>query len=371
MLDSRRPAREIEAWLRERRPDRLSELWRAADACRARHVGAEIHLRGLIEVSNHCVRSCTYCGLRAPNDGLCRYRMAKAEVLAAAQLAVRLGYGTVVLQSGEDYGITAEWLAGVVRNIKRATPLAVTLSMGERPHEDLAVWRGAGADRYLLRFETSDRALYDAVHPPLRGRRSDRIAILRDLQRLGYEIGGGVMVGLPGQSYTSLAGDIDLFRRMDMDMVGLGPYIPNPEAPLGRGEVDVPAVAPDDRVPNTEEMTYKVLALTRLVCPEANIPSTTALATVNESMGRELGLRRGANVFMPNVTPRHYRELYRIYPNKASLHETALPCEGWLAARLRPIGRRVGRGPGGRRRAGARSNAGDRADTLASARALR
>jgi biotin synthase len=277
--------------------------------------------------------------------------MTEAEILQAADTAAQLGYGTVVMQSGEDYGITAEWLADVIRNIKRSTPLAVTLSMGERPHEDLVLWREAGADRYLLRFETSERTLYDAVHPPLAGCPSDRLAILRDLHALGYEIGGGVMVGLAGQSYASLARDVDLFRQMDMDMVGIGPYIPNPDTPLGRGEVRLPSVRPDDQVPNTEEMTYKIVALTRLVCPEANIPSTTALSTVNKAMGRELGLRRGANVFMPNVTPAHYRDLYRIYPNKASLHETALPCEHWLAEHLEPIGRRVGRGPGGRRRA--------------------
>ena len=154
--------------------------------------------------------------------------MSADEILACARNAAAWGWGTVVLQSGEDYGLKTDWIADVVRRIKAETDLAVTLSFGERPEADLAAWREAGADRYLLRFETSDEALYRLIHPDLPGRRSDRMALLRTLQRLGYEAGSGIMVGIPGQTYESVADDIDLFRGLDLDMIGIGPYIAHP-----------------------------------------------------------------------------------------------------------------------------------------------
>ncbi len=340
---------EIEVWLREEDTQRLETLWHRADAVRATNVGDAVHLRGLIEISNICVRSCAYCGLRAGNTDLERYRMSRGEVLDCARQAVAFEYGTVVIQAGEDYGITREWLTDVIREIKRETPLAVTLSMGERPFDELAAWREAGADRYLLRFETSDPELYAAIHPSLPDRPSDRIAILKQLRELGYEIGGGVMIGLPGQTYSGLAADIDLFRRLDLDMVGVGPYIAHPGTPLG-GNPRLRPIPPEEQVPQTELMTYKVVALTRLVCPEANIPSTTALATINKTTGRELGLSRGANVVMPNLTPTRYRVLYEIYPEKACINETAAQCQVCLAGRIHSLGRKIGEGRGDRMR---------------------
>ncbi|HPD13682.1 MAG TPA: [FeFe] hydrogenase H-cluster radical SAM maturase HydE [Planctomycetota bacterium] len=334
---------EILEWLRENDEERLDELWRAADAVRSEHVGDAVHLRGLVEVSNHCVRSCAYCGLRAPNRALRRYRLTADEVLACAREAAALGFGTVVLQAGEDYGLTREGVADLVRRIQAETPLAVTLSLGERPDADLAAWRAAGADRYLLRFETSNRALYDRIHPPLAGRPSDRIAILRRLTALGYEAGSGVMIGIPGQTYDDLAADIALFRELDLDMIGVGPYLPHPATPLGGGTGGAPAA---DQVPNSELMTYKVLALTRLICPWANIPSTTALATLNRERGRELGLARGANVVMPNLTPPQYRALYEIYPAKACLFEASRETHEALKQRILALGRTLGTGPG-------------------------
>lgn len=329
-------------WLREDDEERLAKLWATADAVRREHVGDAVHLRGLVEISNHCVRSCAYCGLRAPHRALPRYRMTRDEILACARQAVELGFGTVVLQAGEDYGLGREWVAGLVRSIKADTPLAVTLSLGERPDADLAAWRAAGADRYLLRFETSKRALYDRIHPPLHGRPSDRIAMLGRLRELGYETGGGVMIGLPGQTHDDLAGDILLFRDLDLDMIGVGPYLPHPATPLaGTGFQPV-----QDQVPNTERMTYKVLALTRLACPWANIPSTTALATLNRESGRELGLARGANVVMPNLTPPQYRALYEIYPAKACLFEAARETHDALRQRILAMGRQLGIGRG-------------------------
>jgi biotin synthase len=340
----------ILAWLREDDPARLEELWAAADETRRRHVGDAVHLRGLIEISNHCVRACGYCGLRAGNREIQRYRMSADEILECARNAKAWGWGTVVLQSGEDYGLKTEWIAEVVRRIKAETGLAVTLSLGERPEADLATWLEVGADRYLLRFETSDDELYTLIHPDLPGRRSDRVAILRTLQRLGYEAGSGVMVGIPGQTYASVADDIDLFRDMDLDMIGIGPYISHPETPLGDHSW-VRKIPAEEQIAGDELTAYKAVALTRLVCPESNIPSTTALATINKEEGRELGLMRGANVVMPNLTPPEYRVKYEIYPGKACVNETAEMCRGCLQGRVESIGRAIGTGPGGRRHA--------------------
>lgn len=338
-------------WLRETDPTVLEPLWQRSDSVRAAHVGDEVHLRGLIEISNHCVRLCLYCGIRACAPGLTRYRMTADEIVACAREAAALGYGTVVMQSGEDPELTREFVADVIRRIKTDTGLAVTLSLGERSDEDLAAWKAAGADRYLLRFETSDPDLYRRIHPSLPGTVSDRVKQLLRMREIGYEIGSGVMVGIPGQTWDILARDIELFRDLDIDMIGIGPFLPSPRTPLGGDGADRLRAPDAEQVPNDEPTTLKVVALTRLVCPEANLPSTTALATIDPAAGRELGLSRGANIVMPNVTPPHYRVLYEIYPGKACIHETAQVCRGCMERRIVSIGRRLGKGPGGRRRA--------------------
>jgi biotin synthase len=403
--------KDILDWLHQEDAPRLEELWRQADSVRKASVGDAVHFRGLIEISNHCVRRCGYCGLRAPNAKLPRYRMSAEEIIGSARQAMRFGYGTVVLQAGEDPGITKEWIADLVRRIKTCgtggvpvrlpssqgtepkstagsldvkqrvdsqasslfgveganhanslrnnkdrgetrtgeTPmpqLAVTLSLGERSFDELAAWKAAGADRYLLRFETSNRELFDRIHPPPGNGKSDRIAILRQLRELGYEVGSGVMIGIPGQSYEDLADDILLFAKLDLDMIGVGPYLPHPQTPLAKipnSEIRNPK---SHQVPNTELMTYKVVALARLVCPRANIPSTTALATLNRASGREMGLQRGANIVMPNLTPPQYRAMYEIYPAKACIYETADACHDCMAKRVAAIGRTVGVGRG-------------------------
>lgn len=341
----------IEHWLRETDETRLRVLWAAADETRRRFVSDAVHLRGLVEISNYCVRSCTYCGIRAANSSVQRYRVSADVVLECARKAMAFGYGTLVMQSGEDYGITTEWMADVLRSIRRDTRIgAITLSLGERPDEDLAIWREAGADRYLLRFETSDEHLYRRIHPDLPGRASDRMRILRRLQDLGYEAGTGIMVGIPGQTHASIAHDIELFRGMDMDMIGIGPYLPHPATPLGQ-EFTRRATADDwpaDQAPNSELMTCKVLALTRLARPDANLPATTALSLVNTAGGRAHGLQRGANVVMPNLTPPEERECYEIYPEKAAVLETAEAINGSIQKLLSALGRTAGSGAGGR-----------------------
>jgi biotin synthase len=352
-------------WLRETEPRQLRQLYGAADRVRREFVGDAVHLRGVIEISNHCRRLCLYCGLRAGNCQGQRYRMTAEEILACARTGLRLGYGTVMLQAGEDPGLTAPWIAEVVRQIKHQTGLPITLSLGERDEEELALWRQAGAERYLLRFETSDVELFRIIHPSLPGKSCDRIAQLKLLRRLGYEVGSGVMIGIPGQSYRSLARDLELFRELDLDTIVAGPYLPHPATPLAHGAVP----ASPDQVPNTGEMVYKVLALARFVCPEANIPSTTALATLNRVDGQERGLMAGANVVRPNLTPPQYRPLYESYPNQALAFESSEQCAGGLRQRIRRLGRVWGSGPGRRVQiagwvATAAAGSGGRGDTL-------
>jgi biotin synthase len=362
------------AWLRETDPARLDGLWREADAVRRRSVGDAVHLRGLIEFSNCCRRRCAYCGLRA-GAPIERYRLSDEEIAACARLAAELGYGTVVLQSGEDPGIDPARFADTIRRIKAESGLAVTLSLGEQDEAALAAWRAAGADRYFLRFETSNRGLFEAIHPPAPAtpgpyrHRLDAIALLK---RLGYETGSGIMIGLPGQRYEDLACDIELFRDLELDMIGVGPFIPHPGTPLGSPAAwprGVPRLAPEEQVPATDVMTYTVLALTRLACPLVNLPSTTALETVNPGRGREAGLACGANVVMPNLTPLGYRSLYAIYPGKGgSSPPEPRAFDRLLRARLAALGRTVAVGPGASPRLGAQAAASERPPAAACGR---
>jgi biotin synthase len=333
---------EILRWLTETRSEMLNDLWREADRVRKEHVGDEVHLRGLVEISNHCLRQCHYCGLRANNREVTRYRMTADEIIACAKQARDFGYGTVVLQAGEDEGLTLDAVAQIVKRIKAEAAVAVTLSLGERTVDELRAWHGAGADRYLLRFETSNSELFSRMHPPRGGQRPSRMDLLRQLGPLGYEVGSGVMIGIPGQSYEDLANDLELFRDLDLDMIGVGPFIAHPATPFGQAE----ATAAADQVPASELMTYKMIALARLLCPDANIPSTTALATLNIAEGRELGLRRGANIVMPNMTPPEYRVYYEIYPAKACIRETSDMCNRCITGRIEKLGRAIGKGEG-------------------------
>jgi biotin synthase len=337
---------DIHAWFLEDDPARLDMLWQMADDTRRQCVGDEIWLRGLVEISNRCVRGCAYCGISTRSTNLKRYRLTVEDILVAAKMAVGFGFGTIVLQSGEDPSITGPWMADAIRSIKTETGLAVTLSLGERSDADLQAWRDAGADRYLLRFETSDADLYRKIHPNLEGK-SDRLGQLERMKAMGFEIGTGVMVGIPGQTYASLANDIWLFRQYGIDMIGIGPYLEVPGTPLA-GELgeSLKYSAGENQVPPSALTTLKTLALARLLCPFANIPATTAMATIDPSDGRSQALQRGANVVMPNLTPPKYQELYRIYPEKANLHESAKHSLERIESQIKLLGRRIGIGPG-------------------------
>jgi biotin synthase len=329
-------------WLTETDSSRLDELWREADRVRKEHVGDEVHLRGLIEISNHCLRQCHYCGLRAGNRDITRYRMTADEIVACAKQTRDFGYGTVVLQAGEDEGLTLDAVAQIVKRIKAEAAVAVTLSLGERTVEELRAWHEAGADRYLLRFETSNSELFSRMHPPRGGQRPSRMSLLRQLGPLGYEVGSGVMIGIPG---PKLRGSHK--RPRALSRAGSGHDWGRPvHRPSGHAVWPGRGRRPPGQVPASELMTYKMIALARLLCPDANIPSTTALATLNIAEGRELGLQRGANIVMPNMTPPEYRVYYEIYPAKACIRETSDMCNRCITGRIEKLGREIGKGTG-------------------------
>jgi len=333
----------IKSWLTEPDPAQLEQLFTTADKIRHENVGDEVHLRGLIEIGNNCRRACLYCGLSTHNKSIERYYIPHEECVALAEQARDYGYGTVVVQSGEDDESHSDRIGNLVCAVKRIG-LALTLSLGEQPIDDLKTWREKGADRYLLRFETSNPTLYKSIHPSHRQSLHTRFELLSALKEFGYEVGSGVMVGIPGQDWDTLANDIALFHKLDLDMVGIGPFIPHPATPLGKPQRHtIP-----NQVPATEDAVYRAIALTRILCPQANLPSTTALATINKSEGRVLGLKRGANVVMPNLTPTKYRSKYEVYPDKACSNETAEECAKNLAKQIASIGRTIGKGPGGR-----------------------
>ena len=334
----------ITEWLRETDPDRVEQLRREADLVRKNAVGDVVYLRGLLEFSNHCRRNCCYCGLRRDNNEIGRYRMTREEILDCVAKAYARGYGTVVLQSGQDNDVDTMWMGEIVRKIKKAYPLAVALSLGVRDEDEYIYWRDMGADRYILRFETSDLELLYKIHPVPREDLPRRIELLSILKGMGYQVGGGILVGLPGQTYTSVANDIELFAKLDLDMVALRPYVPHPQTPLGKDFLKKKQWV-DDQIPNDDMSTLKVIALTRIMCPEANIPATNALASI-DPCGFKDGLRFGANMNMPNMTPRKYRRLHKMHPNAVLQSSENLYVE--ILEAIEDAGRYPGHGRGDR-----------------------
>ena len=310
-------------------------LFARADAVRREHCGDAVPVRSILEFSNYCANECLYCGIRASNPVPARYRMAPDDILASARQIAAAGLaGTVVLQAGETPGYTDDELAALLRRIKAEVPgLAITMSVGNRPRAVYARWQAAGMDRYLLRFETSDPVLFAHLHPDCT--LAERLQCLRDLKSLGVQTGGGFMIGLPGETVEILADNILLCREFDFDMIGIGPYIPNPDTPLG-GQPNAYAADPD--------MFFRAIAVLRLVNPDAHIPATTAFDAVFPD-GRDRALQRGANVFMPNATPGPLRKDYQLYPGKPCIDEDATDCTFCVQARLRALGRPVARGP--------------------------
>ena len=289
--------------------DDVTQLYQKADEVRKQYCGDEVHLRGIIEFSNNCIQNCLYCGLRKDNSALKRYRMTFDEIIKTAKIIFNAGIKTIVLQSGEDFEYSGEKIRDIISAVKNEANAAVTLSLGERPFEDYKTWKEAGADRYLLKHETANPKLYQTYH--LGQKLQDRIDHLLFLKSLGYQIGSGNIIGLPQQSNKDIADDLILCRDLDLDMASFSPFIPSPDSPYR------------NQKPADVNFTLKVMAIARIVLKNVHMPTTTALATLDE-YGREKGLRVGANVIMPNFTPSPYREHYLIYKNK-KLDENPMP----------------------------------------------
>jgi biotin synthase len=298
-------------------------LFSLADKIRKENVGNEVHLRGLIEFSNICKRQCKYCGLRSENNSIERYRIDIDDIIKYVKNAVNMGYKTIVLQSGEDEYYSTDRMCEIISAINEYD-VAITLSVGERSFDEYKAFKKSGADRYLIRIETTDKELYKKMHPNMDF--ENRIRCLKDLKSLGYEVGTGCLVGLPEQTIDSLADDILFFKNIEADMVGIGPFIPHPKTPLK----DYPS--------GDFNLALKVMALTRILLPKINIPATTAMETLNPN-GRIIALQSGANVVMPNITTTEYRQKYEIYPNKICINENPDKCRNCIEAKINSIGR--------------------------------
>ena len=307
------------------------ELFAAADDVRRQYVGDEIHLRALIEFSNFCKNNCCYCGLRRDNKNIERYWSDENTIFLLAVLAARnMGLKTIVLQSGEDMFFTQEKLCNIIRKIK-TLDVALTLSIGEKTLEEYQAYKAAGADRFLLRIETTDKDLYLRHDPGMSF--ENRVQCIKNLGLAGLEIGSGVLVGLPGQKIESYADDILFFKAINADMIGIGPFIPHPDTPL------------KDAAGGTLETALKVMALTRLLLPDINIPATTAMETLAPN-GQTKALQAGANVIMPNVTLTQYRKHYELYPGKSSTNYTPDESLRQVREKIASIGRTVSQGKG-------------------------
>lgn len=282
----------------------MKYLLQRADLVRRRVYGNKVYLRGLLEISNYCIRQCKYCGINALNKLPHRYRLTESDILKSCQQGYDLGFRTFVLQGGEDLYFTDDLLTALIKKIKgQYGDAAITLSLGERGYDSYEKLFHAGADRYLLRHETINKKLYDKIH--IHSSYKRRIQALWDLKHIGYQIGAGFMVGIPSQTKKDLAKELLFLKDLEPHMVGIGPFIPHKDTDYR------------EEAPGTLEDTLIMIALTRLFLPYALIPSTTALATIS-NRGRNLGLQAGANVFMPNLSPVEVRKNYTLYDGKLS-----------------------------------------------------
>ena len=288
------------------------DLFAEADRIRRSIYGDAVYLRGLIEISNHCKNNCYYCGIRADNTNLTRYRLDKDTILDCCRKGYELGFRTFVLQGGEDPYFTDDRLCEIVSEIHECYPdCAVTLSVGERSRESYQRLFDAGARRYLLRHEAASEELYGTLHPSDMSL-ANRLRCLYDLKEIGYQVGAGLMVGAPGQTLDHLLEDIRFMEKLQPDMIGIGPYLRHADTPFGRSTAKCAQGLDKEQ---KLQLTIRLLAILRILFPYALIPSTTALGTIDPA-GRTLGLKAGANVIMPNLSPADAREKYAIYTNK-------------------------------------------------------
>lgn len=309
-------------------PETVRLLREEAMRLRREYYGDKVYTRGLIEFTNYCKNNCYYCGIRRDNRAVNRYRLTLGEIMECCASGYDLGFRTFVLQGGEDPWYTDDRMAEIIGTIREEYPnCAITLSIGERSRESYRKFREAGADRYLLRHETADAEHYRKLHPAemeLEARKQ----CLYDLKDLGYQVGAGFMVGSPGQTFATLAKDLDFLKKLEPQMVGIGPFIPHHETQFAQEQS------------GSVELTLALLSIIRILLPKVLLPATTALGTA-DPLGREKGLEAGANVVMPNLSPVRNRKQYELYDNKICTGEEAAECRGCLARRVESVGCRL------------------------------
>lgn len=299
-----------------------------AKAVREKYYGKDVYIRGLIEFSSYCKNNCRYCGIRRDNNNAERYRLTKEEIIACADVGYKLGFRTFVLQGGEDSYFTDDILADIISGIKSKYPdCAITLSIGERTKNSYKRLFEAGAERYLLRHETADKAHYNTLHPKEMSY-EHRVQCLKDLKEIGYQVGAGMMIGSPGQTKEHLLADIRFLQEIRPDMVGIGPFIPHHNTPYA------------NKKSGTLEETLRLLSIIRLILPNCLLPATTALGVISP-IGREQAILAGANVVMPNLSPKDVRGKYLLYDNKICVADEATECIRCIKSRMESVGYRI------------------------------
>ncbi len=319
-------------------PKEVQLLYKKAYEIKLQYVGNRVYYRGIIELSNICSKNCYYCGIRSDITNIARYQMTKEEILAGAAWAYQNAYGSIVLQSGERQDIAySDFITDILKGIVKLSKgeLGITLSLGEQTPETYKRWFNTGAKRYLLRIETSNSELYKKYHPADHNY-EQRLECLKSLKNIGYQNGTGVMIGLPGQTTADLADDLLFFKHMDIDMIGMGPYIPHSDTPMYDWIKDFDSIK-DQQL----ELGLKMIACARILLKDINIASTTALQALHP-LGREQGLQAGANIVMPNITETKYRANYKLYNNKPCMDEQGEQCKECMGCRVKSIGEEVG-----------------------------
>ncbi len=329
---------DIISLLKGNKDEEITRLFRRAYDMKEAYIGKKVHYRGIIEFSNICQKNCFYCGIRIDNNRVTRYRMTDNEIREAAIFAYESGYGSIVLQGGEIKSKRfTDYITKLVRIIKKASndKLGITLSLGEQSLDTYQKWFDAGAHRYLLRIETSNDKLYRQLHPPDHDFH-ERYHCLEKLRKIGYQVGTGMMIGLPNQTPGDIADDILFMKKIDVDMIGMGPFIPHNETPLR------------DSIKNFEskkaeqlKTSLKTIAITRLLLKDINIAATTALQAL-DPIGREKGIQAGANIIMPNITDKKYRESYKLYEDKPCMDENSSMCKKCLETRISSVNEAIG-----------------------------
>ena len=317
-------------------------LFEKSAAVKSATVGNKVYYRGLIELSNACAKDCLYCGIRKSNAKVERYNLSDSDVLAAAQFAYENRYGSLAIQSGElKSPAFRRRITNLLKQIKELSngELGITISLGEQDEETYQEWFDAGAHRYLLRIEVSNPALYHKYHPADHSY-EERLQCLKTLHKIGYQVGTGVMVGLPFQTLADLADDLLFMKAMDVHMVGMGPYVEHKDTPLYEFRSQL--------LPQEERftLTLKMIAILRLMMPDINMVAATAMQAI-DPLGREKALKVGANILMPNITPGQHRDDYKLYENKPCTDDAAEDCKNCLEARIHIAGQEVGYGEWG------------------------